>query len=499
MPNNGIRIYTENGKGIDVRSDVYKVLGLAPRSNGYDVGYACANQHGKINPCSKRKPYAFGSAAGYTDAEAKARNWGMSPRQMSLPNSPMWGQWTPPVPGTNWMRLADFDGYNNAAVSPVHVRDLYFLDNGGKRMEHPTLGYSNSNYGTAYICADMEVTSGSDVEFGMDDFTNPYLTGGTFDNFCPTLVFGAWEGSEFSGRAWFAQTEETVQTLNGIFTLRIATAPNKDLYAYIVGGDVDGTEVLGQDGRSIGFVCLAPRLNIDDGEGNRLLSGELSYDGQDFWGNLFSLWVSPQQTENHYVKISGTYNPYSRPDASSTSLMRILVRNYNPGMYLSFGGRSSFRLSFKNSCRADILDYASIRKVTLYAAISVVSEDGKWGQTDRVALGTYELDSVGADGRNGSFVFGNSEEEFDLSGKLRWLTRFPAGKYTVSVVPYFVGQAQVGTVMYYTEQDYDGDDGIYDVIEGELRPEYGIEKHSVLLNTKPDTFAITLTGSGSEG
>lgn len=56
MPNNGTRIYTENGKGIDLRADVYKVLGITRRRNGYDLGYACTNTHGKINPWAKYKP-----------------------------------------------------------------------------------------------------------------------------------------------------------------------------------------------------------------------------------------------------------------------------------------------------------------------------------------------------------------------------------------------------------------------------------------------------------
>lgn len=58
MPNNGTRIYTENGKGIDLRADVYKVLGITRRRNGYDLGYACTNTHGKINPDSLYKPFA---------------------------------------------------------------------------------------------------------------------------------------------------------------------------------------------------------------------------------------------------------------------------------------------------------------------------------------------------------------------------------------------------------------------------------------------------------
>lgn len=42
-----------NGKitaPINLGDDVYGTLGIGATSNGYDLGYACANTHGKINP-----------------------------------------------------------------------------------------------------------------------------------------------------------------------------------------------------------------------------------------------------------------------------------------------------------------------------------------------------------------------------------------------------------------------------------------------------------------
>lgn len=129
MPNNGTRIYTEvrNGVkyGVDVRSDVYKVLGIAPRKNGFDIGYACSNLHGKINPASKHKPVRYDKVGELTDRErmGTSEDWG---------NGIFWGvrcagrpgkltglhdcyEYLPPRAGEDWMRLGDFDGYNNAA------------------------------------------------------------------------------------------------------------------------------------------------------------------------------------------------------------------------------------------------------------------------------------------------------------------------------------------------------------------------------------------------
>lgn len=55
-----------NGKitapvGLD--SDVYPTLGIGPTSDGYDLGYACANTHGKINKWSKKKPVRYADMA----------------------------------------------------------------------------------------------------------------------------------------------------------------------------------------------------------------------------------------------------------------------------------------------------------------------------------------------------------------------------------------------------------------------------------------------------
>ena len=55
-----------NGKitapvGLD--SDVYPTLGIGPTSDGYELEYACANTHGKINKWSKKKPVRYADMA----------------------------------------------------------------------------------------------------------------------------------------------------------------------------------------------------------------------------------------------------------------------------------------------------------------------------------------------------------------------------------------------------------------------------------------------------
>lgn len=68
-----------NGKitaPIDIETDIYKVLGLSATSDGYDLGYACSNKHGKIKKWARYKPVIldapfvddnFNSATGYWD------------------------------------------------------------------------------------------------------------------------------------------------------------------------------------------------------------------------------------------------------------------------------------------------------------------------------------------------------------------------------------------------------------------------------------------------
>lgn len=140
MPNNGTRIYTENGKGIDPRADVYKVLGITRRRNGYDHGYACTNTHGKINPASKHKPIRFDKTAALSDAEMMGSAVdNLNGIYYGIRFTPIIGRITdlhdcmnylPPVAGTDHSRLSDFNGYDHKAVfNPIgSLPDFFFSD-----------------------------------------------------------------------------------------------------------------------------------------------------------------------------------------------------------------------------------------------------------------------------------------------------------------------------------------------------------------------------------
>lgn len=103
--------------------EVYSLLGVSKTGTYYDVAYICGNAHGRINPWSKYKPTRYNSPDG-------GNNWwraddglcgfsGMSLYdQMNIVQAYQqnlaW-RYNAPRPGTDWCRLADFNGYDHAA------------------------------------------------------------------------------------------------------------------------------------------------------------------------------------------------------------------------------------------------------------------------------------------------------------------------------------------------------------------------------------------------
>lgn len=112
--------------------DVCAVLGLAT----HDVGYLCANSHGRINPWAKFKPTRFdtvdGSAYKIGGTGAYRYQWqaddgscGLVPPKLysnlqefakALTSGLSWGYNAPD--GSYWKRLADFVGYYHNAICP---------------------------------------------------------------------------------------------------------------------------------------------------------------------------------------------------------------------------------------------------------------------------------------------------------------------------------------------------------------------------------------------
>lgn len=113
---------------VDLINDVYRVLGIGPQNGGYSVGYACSNNHGKINMWAKYKPEIYNSIPPITLEMRKLNNFGLAPTATytsktsfvnAVKNGTFAGGWvySPPA-GNEWKRLSDFAGYNHKATSP---------------------------------------------------------------------------------------------------------------------------------------------------------------------------------------------------------------------------------------------------------------------------------------------------------------------------------------------------------------------------------------------
>lgn len=114
--------------------NIYSVLGILPRANGYDLGYACTNQHGKTNMWARYKPEAIGGPAPLTEAQRKANNYGIKPSidtafggvSDNAVNAKALSQvtfiYTPPS-STHWHRITDWAGYAHMVSAPHGAPD----------------------------------------------------------------------------------------------------------------------------------------------------------------------------------------------------------------------------------------------------------------------------------------------------------------------------------------------------------------------------------------
>nr|UWI00178.1 MAG: hypothetical protein [Bacteriophage sp.] len=124
-----------NGKitaPVNLGGDVYPTLGIGPTSNGYDLGYACANTHGKINKWSKKKPVRYADVAinlkldtwwkGDNNANC-GLNVNVNGDVLSSYKNNTSYEYEPPRGGNSEpFRLLDFDGYYHNAETFLRTR-----------------------------------------------------------------------------------------------------------------------------------------------------------------------------------------------------------------------------------------------------------------------------------------------------------------------------------------------------------------------------------------
>ena len=115
-------------KPIGLAGDVYKVLEIRAKDGVYDIGYACSNEHGQINPWSKHKPVKVAVIGRLTaDEQFEMNNCSMlsvKAVKTGTPPSLVCKAWTydPPTGGTKEpFRITDFDGYNHKANIPIRL------------------------------------------------------------------------------------------------------------------------------------------------------------------------------------------------------------------------------------------------------------------------------------------------------------------------------------------------------------------------------------------
>lgn len=89
----------------------------------WDIVYGCANANGKINQWAKYKPERINTIMDITEDQRRSNMYGFSIPQISTANLNEDAVWTylPPVPGTDWCRQNDFDGYDHNSVVPIAI------------------------------------------------------------------------------------------------------------------------------------------------------------------------------------------------------------------------------------------------------------------------------------------------------------------------------------------------------------------------------------------
>ena len=104
--------------------EVHTLLGVGKHNGSYDLAYICSNRHGKTNRWSLKKPIAVANhPQALTPQEWLDHDYGYT-----IPTYATYGAmkqaagaswaYNPPVPGTHYSRLTDWEGYNHAATCP---------------------------------------------------------------------------------------------------------------------------------------------------------------------------------------------------------------------------------------------------------------------------------------------------------------------------------------------------------------------------------------------
>lgn len=120
---------------VSINADVYPVLGIASHNGWYDVGYACSNQHGKINMWSRYKPVRWNNKPNITASNAQwwkgedgrcgiklptgIATYKNIPANMTEDKMNGW-QYLAPTGGSQFYSLDFFENYKHDAMPAIY-------------------------------------------------------------------------------------------------------------------------------------------------------------------------------------------------------------------------------------------------------------------------------------------------------------------------------------------------------------------------------------------
>ena len=201
-----------NGKitaPVGLQPDMYGVQGLVKTGTFYDVVEANRNAHDTINPFAKYKPTRYSSPNGGTGWwRANDGNCGFTGFSLNdgvslvtaCLNKSAW-VYQPPRPGTDWCRMADWDGYNHNAKPFVTVESV---ENGYGRT-YITENEQSIQF-NSYLHPDVTFrfnTSAAEGQLSIDDFSQSALSSTLKDACVAALLYEGYLLEAEAPRAYF--------------------------------------------------------------------------------------------------------------------------------------------------------------------------------------------------------------------------------------------------------------------------------------------------------
>ena len=281
---------------VSLHGDVYPVLGVSKTGTYYDTGYICSNAHGKINPFAKYKPTRYDNPNGGTAWwRANDGNCGFAGINQStysdiIARYHAGNTWVyqPPRPGTDWCRLADFEGYDHSAVpflrSGIKDGSIKYVYKLANPVVHVSF-FSNESSGNLHL----------------DDFANSHTVGSRLAE----------------GRVAAIIFDTTV----------LPSSPGTSLYQVQLGDKIAGTFNPGIDLDFSGYVNTGAHVvwAIGFKTTNDMFLALPQCDAENAWHTQFNIVSSAAMTASlniqriGFVNSSGVSNPLAYPDTYTAS------------------------------------------------------------------------------------------------------------------------------------------------------------------------------------